>query len=209
MNTPPKKGKKPGKPSADPGKVTKLLAEARQVVDDLSGGSAPASPHRKKSPAPAGEKPRSRSTSATAKKPASRPKTQPAVKVTAKNKPATPPRKEKKPARPAAGAAAAPVPAVSAEPLLSPRECGISVVHSIPGRIRFKIKSLQYDADFARELEARLAAAKGIVEASASPATGSFLISYNSKETVALPLGQALQTWFPRLDLHLLAEMLD
>ena len=205
MNTPPKKGKKPGKPSADPGKVTKLLAEARQVVDDLSGGSAAAPPRRKKSPAPAEKSPRSRSSAATAKKPAARPKTQPPVKVTAPKKPLAPPSKGKKPAPAAAKPATAPAPG----PLLSPRECGIMVVHSVPGRIRFKIKSLQYDSDFAQEMEAKLTAIKGITEASASPSTGSLLISYTSKEAVAPPLGQALLTWFSRLDTEsLLAELL-
>ncbi len=208
MKTPPQKGKQTGKPSPDPGKVAKLLAEARQVVDDLSGESPAAPSRRKKSPGTAGESPPSRSTAAPAKKPAPRPKAQPAAKVTTRKKPLAPPSKEKKPARPAAGAASTPSPAVPAAPLLSPRECGISVVHSLPGRIRFKIKSLQYDPDFAQELETRLAALEGIIEASASPATGSLLISYTSKETVALPLGQALQTWFPRLDPGLLAEML-
>ena len=44
----------------------------------------------------------------------------------------------------------------------------------------------------------------------ASPATGSVLITYLSKEKVAPPLGKALQTWFPGLDTDsLLAEMPD
>ena len=204
MKIPPKKGKKPGKPSADPDKVTKLLAEARQVVDDLDGESAGAPSRRKKVPGAAGESPRSRSAVATAKKPASRPKTHPAVKTTAPKKPSTPPSIEKKPARPAAGVAAAP----PAAPLMSPKECGISVLHSLPGRIRFKIKSLQYDPDFAQELEAKLTATKGILEASASPATGSLLISYHTREEASPSLGKVLLTWFPRLDAGLLAETL-
>jgi hypothetical protein len=84
------------------------------------------------------------------------------------------------------------------------------VAHSLPGRIRFRIKSLQFDYELAREMETRLAAIPGIAEAGASPSTGSLLISYYSKERVAAPLGKALKTWFPRLDSDsLLAEMLD
>ena len=198
MSTPPKKGKQPGKPSADPGKVTKILAEARQVVDDLGGATAGAPVRQKKSPAAGGERPRqSRAKAGTAKKPAARRQAPAATKATAPRKPAPSPAKAKKPA-----------PSPAAAPLLSPRECGISVVHTLPGRIRFRIRSLQYDAEFARELEARLAAIKGITEAGASPATGSLLISYTSKKVVAAPFGKAMQAWFPRLDTEsLLAVM--
>ena len=82
------------------------------------------------------------------------------------------------------------------------------VLHALPGRIRFRVKSLQYDDDMAREMETKLAAIKGVTEVGASPATGSLLIYYHSKEVVAAPLGKALKTWFPRLDTDsLLAEM--
>jgi len=205
MSTPPKKGKRPVKPSADSGKVTKILAEARQVVDDLGGGTAAAPARQRKSAAKAKASPRSRSTARTAKEPASRSKAPAAAKEAIPRKPAPSPAKAKKPL----GAAAKPASAPPRAPLLSPQECGISVVHSLPGRIRFRIKSLQFDDAFAQELEARLAAIQGISEVGASPATGSLLISYHSKKLVEVPLGKALQTWFPRLDTEsLLAEML-
>jgi hypothetical protein len=95
-----------------------------------------------------------------------------------------------------------------ATPLLSPQECGIRVLHSLPGRVRLRIRALQYDDDFARELESKLAAAPGITEAWASPATGSLLIYYHSQALMAVSLGKALQAWFPRLDTEsLLAEI--
>jgi hypothetical protein len=205
MSTPPKKGKRPVKPSADSGKVTKILAEARQVVDDLGGGTAATQARQRKSAAKAKASPRSRSTAGTAKKPASRSKAPAAAKAAIPRKPAPSPAKAKKPL----GAAAKPASAPSSAPLLSPQECGITVLHSLPGRIRFRIKSLQFDADLAWEIETKLAAIKGITDVGASPATGSLLISYHSKAEVAAPLGKALQTWFPRLDTKsLLAEML-
>ena len=207
MNTPPKKSKQSGKPSADSGKVIKFLAEARQVVDDLGGGSAAAAPSRKKkTPASTKGSPRSRVAAGAAKKPASRPKAPTPSKGTPTRKTQPPAAKAKGPAQIAAKPAPAPAPA----PLLSPRECGISVVHSLPGRIRFRIRSLQFDGEFAQEVEAKLAAIKGITEVGASPSTGSLLISYSSKKVVAPPLGNALKTWFPGLDSEsLLAEMLD
>ena len=205
MSTPPKKGKRPVKPSADSGKVIKILAEARQVVDDLGGGTAAAPARQRKSAAKAKASPRSRSTARTAKEPASRSKAPAAGKGATPRKPRPSPAKAKKPVKAADKPASAPPSA----PLLSPRECGISVVHSLPGRIRFRIKSLQFDDDLARELEAKLAVIEGISEVGASPATGSLLISYHSKKLVEVPLGKALQTWFPRLDTEsLLAEML-
>jgi hypothetical protein len=210
MNNATKKGKSPGKPSADSDKVLKILTEARQVVDDLSGGTAAKSPPpEKKSAAPAPKSPRSRSTATTAKKatygknPAK--KAAPAKKTTLPKKTSPTPAEAKKTTE------AAPKPAAKAPsaPLLSPQECGIRVLHSLPGRIRFRIKSLQYDDGMARDMEARLAAIQGIAEVGASPVTGSLLISYHSKKVVADPLGEALKTWFPRLDTDsLLAEML-
>ena len=164
-----------------------------------------------KSATPAQKTPPSRSTAATAKKPAARKKPAAAKKATFPKKTSPTPATAKKAAKPAPQAAA-PQPAAKAprEPLLSPWECGIVVVHALPGRIRFRVKSLQYDDDMAREMEATLAAIKGIAEVGASPATGSLLISYHSKKQVADPLGEALKTWFPRLDTDsLMAELLD
>jgi hypothetical protein len=202
-----KKAKRPGKVSAEPDKVLKILAEARQVVDDLGGKTAAAAPpHKKKPAAQEKESPRSRSTPGTARKPASRKKPAATAKATSPQKPAPAPAKAKKTAKATPKRATAP----PSPPLLSPRECGIQVAHSLPGRIRFRIKSLQFDYELAREMETRLAAIPGIAEAGASPATGSLLIYYHSKELVAVPLGKAMKTWFPRLDTDsLLAEMLD
>jgi hypothetical protein len=201
-----KKGKSPGKPPADSDKVLKILTEARQVVDDFGGGTAAKSPPpEQKSAAPAPKSPPSRSTATTAKKPVSRKKPEPAKKATAPKKSTPSQAKAKTTAEPA------PQPAAKAPstPLLSPQECGIRVLHSLPGRIRFRVKSLQYDDDLAREMEARLAAIKGITEVGASPSTGSLLISDHSKKQVADPLGEAMKTWFPRLDTDsLLAELL-
>jgi hypothetical protein len=205
MNNAIKKGKGPGKPPADSDKVLKILTEARQVVDDLGGGTAAASPPaEKKSAAPAPKTSPSRSTATATKKPASRKKPAAATKATAPKEPAPSPAKTKTTVE------AAPQPAARAPsaPRLSPQECGIRVLHSLPGRIRFRVKSLQYDDDMAREMETRLAAIKGIAEVGASPVTGSLLISYYSKKQVADPLGEALKNWFPELDTDsLLAEL--
>jgi hypothetical protein len=200
-----KKAKRPGKASAEPDKVLKILAEARQVVDDLGGKTAAATTARQKKPAaPEKESPGSQSTAGAAKKPSSRKKPSAAAKAAAPRKPKPAPATAKKTAK------AAPKPTAQAPspPLLSPRECGILVAHSLPGRIRFRIKSLQFDDELAREMEAKLSAIEGIAAAGASPATGSLLISYHSQELVAVPLGAAMKSWFPRLDTDSLAEML-
>jgi hypothetical protein len=192
-----KKGKHLGKPSAESDKVLKILAEARQVVDDLGGKTASSPSSRgKKTSTPEKESPRSRSTTRTAKKPASRKKPAAAKKATSPKKTTPSPAKAQKTAK----ASPKPVAVPPGPPLLSPRECGIMVVHSLPGRIRFRIKSLQFDDELAREMETKLAAIGGIDEVGASPATGSLLIYYHSKKVVEAPLGTALKTWFPRLD---------
>jgi hypothetical protein len=210
-----KKGKRPGKPLADSDKILKILTEARQVVDDLGGGTAAKSPPpEKKSAPPAPKSPPSRSTAATAEQPASRKKpaekTTPSKKTTSPKKTSSTSAKAKKTTEAAPKPAPKPAAKAPGEPLLSPRECGITVLHALPGRIRFRVKSLQYDDDLARDMEATLAAIKGIAEVGASPATGSLLISYHSKKQVADPLGEAIKTWFPGLDTDsLLAELID
>jgi Heavy metal associated domain 2 len=191
MSNPPKKSRRPVKPPADSGKVTKLLAEARQVVDDLGEGTAAAPAKKSSFPRRAAGNPTSRSNS---KAPA-------AANAASPLKP--PPTAEKK-------AAVKPASAPPPAPLLSPQECGISVVHSLPGRIRLRVKSLQFDDDLAGAVETRLVALKGITGVWASPATGSVLITYLSREEAAPPLGKALQSFFPGLDTgSLLAGMLD
>ena len=202
MDNPPKKIRHAAKPPADPGKVTKLLAEARQVVDDLGAGTAAAPVRREKAAVEAIVSSASRPAAKTAKKPASRVKAPAAATAATPRQPA--PTAEKKAA--AAKPASAPPPA----PLRSPQECGIEVAHSLPGRLRLRMKSLQFDDDLARDVESSLAALKGITGVSVSPATGSVLITYLSREEAAPPLGKALQSLFPGLDTDsLLAEMLD
>jgi Heavy metal associated domain 2 len=202
MDNPPKKIRHAVKQPADPGKVTKLLAEARQVVDDLGAGAAAAPVRRKKAAAEAIGSSASRPAAKTAKKPASRSEAPAAATAATPRQPA--PTEEKK------AAAAKPVSAPPPAPLRSLQECGISVTHSLPGRLRLRVKSLQFDDDLARDVETRLAAIKGITGVWASPATGSVLITYLSREEAAPPLAKALQTWFPGLDTDsLLAEMLD
>jgi copper chaperone CopZ len=74
------------------------------------------------------------------------------------------------------------------------------VVHVLPGRIRFRVYSLKYNAAFAQEVERKLAAITGVTGVEASPSTGSVLMHYRSKELLSEPLREALETWFPRLD---------
>jgi hypothetical protein len=204
---PSRKNGRPGKKSSpDPDKVAKILTEARQVVDDLERQGGPPAARRKKSAAPPDKKPRPRTAAKAVKQPATRPRSTATAKAAAPRKPAPSPARAKKLAGAMAKTAAAPPATV----WLSPRECGIRVLHSLPGRVRFRIRALQYDDDFARELESKLPAVEGITEAWASPATGSLLIYYHPEAPVAVSLGKALQAWFPRLDTEsLLAEMLD
>ncbi len=202
MSNPPKKSRPEAKPPADPGKVTKLLAEARQVVDDLGEGAAAAPVRRQKVAAEAIGSSATRPAAKTAKKPASRAKAPAAATAATPRKPAAEAEKKVAAAKPAS----APPPA----PLRSPKAYGIEVAHSLPGRLRLRVKSMQFDDDLARDVETGLAAVKGITGVWASPATGSVLITYLSREAAAPPLGKALQSFFPGLDTDsLLAGMLD
>jgi hypothetical protein len=193
MDNSKKKGKQPKKPPADSPKIPKILAEARQMVDDLSRDNAPPqnTPPKKESSSP-----KNLAKTGAAKKPVTRKKV-PAAKKKAAPRKAPPP-----PARETATIRAVPKPASgpAVSPRRSPAECGIRVVHALPGRVRFRVTSLKFDAEFAQEMERKLSAISGVTGVDASPATGSLLMHYRSKELMAGPLGEALETWFPRLD---------
>jgi copper chaperone CopZ len=126
--------------------------------------------------------------------------------VTRKKAPAAkkkaPPKAPSSPTRITTAAQALPEPPSrpASGPRLSPAECGIRVVHVLPGRIRFRVYSLKYNAAFAQEVERKLAAITGVTGVEASPSTGSVLMHYRSKELLSEPLREALETWFPRLD---------
>ena len=193
MDNSKKKGKQPKKSPADSPKIPKILAEARQMVDDLGRETTPSknTPPKKEASGPkAGAK------TGAAQKPVTRKKAPAAKKKT------SPPQASPSPARTTTTVKARPEPPSrpAPAPRLSPAECGIQVVHALPGRIRFRVSSLKYNADFAREVERKLAAITGVTGVDASPSTGSLLMHYRSKELVAGPLREALETWFPRLD---------
>lgn len=55
----------------------------------------------------------------------------------------------------------------------------IHLVHSLPGRIRFKLESIKGKHDQAREIETRLAAVRGMHGVEASALTGSVVARYD------------------------------
>jgi hypothetical protein len=193
MDNSKKKGKQSKKSPADSPKIPKILAEARQMVDDLGRENTPP---KKATPTKKTPRPTTSAKTGAAKKSVTR------KKAPAGQKKASPPKASSSPAGTMATARLVPEPprGPAAGPRLSPAECGIRVVHVLPGRIRFRVYSLKYNAEFAQEVERKLAAITGVTGVEASPYTGSLLMEYRSKELLAGPLREALETWFPRLD---------
>ena len=166
--------------------VPNLLEKARQAVDEVT----------EQAPKPKG-----------AAKPAKR---QP--KAAAPKKPAKESSKPQKPAR-KAPATASPPPAPREEPLWDLAECGISVKHALPGRIRLRLRKLLYNEAMAAKLPPLLAAVPGVTAAEASTATGSLLITFSSRDLAGAQsrreLAGVMHQFFPRLDTErLLARML-
>jgi len=163
------------------------------MVDDLGRETTPPknAPPKKEASGP-----KTRAKTGAAKKPVTR------KKAPAAKKKASPSKAPPSPDRTTSAVRAVPEPPRSptSGPRLSPAECGIRVVHVLPGRVRFRVHSLKYNAAFAQEVERKLAAITGVTGVEASPATGSLLMHYRSKELLAGPLREALETWFPRLD---------
>lgn len=68
----------------------------------------------------------------------------------------------------------------------------IHLVHSLPGRIRFKLESIKGKPDQAREIEARLAAVRGMHGVAASYVTGSVVAKYDPTILESLDLHFAI-----------------
>ena len=186
--------------------VPNLLEKARQAVDEVTEqapkpkGAAKSAKRQPKAAAP--KKPAKESS-----KPQKPARKAPAASSRKKTTPAA------KPPKKAAPAATSPPPAPREEPLWDLAECGISVKHALPGRIRLRLRKLLYNEAMAAKLPPLLAAVPGVTAAEASTATGSLLITFSSRDLAGAQsrreLAGVMHQFFPRLDTErLLARML-
>jgi Heavy metal associated domain 2 len=76
---------------------------------------------------------------------------------------------------------------------------GIKVVHAIPGRVRVKISRLKEEPAFAREIQERLSAVRGIQQVEVNPVTGSVLVLYDRTALESLDSLLSLAAWFSSL----------
>ena len=174
--------------------VPNILEKARRAVDDVTqgarnqgGGETPAAPEGRKSGG-AGPKrpkaaPRKRSAKAGGRPP----------------KPSRPPAAKEPPAVPAAAAALD----LAGGPQLGLADCGITVKHAIPGRIRLRLYQLLHNEALAAKLPALLAAVPGITSVEASINTGSLLITFSPGDLATVgskPLARVMHQFFPGLD---------
>jgi hypothetical protein len=76
---------------------------------------------------------------------------------------------------------------------------GIRLVHTVPGRVRFKIDDLKGDQDRAEQLEQQLSSIHGIHEVQVNPRTGSVVAFYDpsSLESVEFQLSVASALGIP------------
>ena len=57
----------------------------------------------------------------------------------------------------------------------------VVLVHEVPCRLRFRVQGLKHDSRRAERLRDRIAAVPGVAEASASPLTGSLIITHDGQ----------------------------
>ncbi len=174
--------------------VPGILEKARRAVDDVTrearnqggGGETPKAPEGRKSGG------------AGPKRPKAAPRKQSAKAGSRPPKPSRPPAAKEPTAAPAASA-----PDLSARPQLGLADCGITVKHAIPGRIRLRLYQLLHNEPLAAKLPALLAAVPGITSVDASINTGSLLITFSPGELAAAgskPLAGVMHQFFPGLD---------
>ena len=144
--------------------VPGILEKARRAVDDVTpaarnqggGGETPAAPEGRKSGGAGPKRPK-----AAPRKPSAQAGGRPP-------KPSRPPASKEPPALDLSGG-----------PQLGLADCGITVKHAIPGRIRLRLSQLLHNEALAAKLPALLAAVPGITSAEASINTGSLLITFS------------------------------
>ncbi len=173
--------------------VPKMLVEARQLVDAVTGGPPPASP------AAATDNDFARPASAE-------PPLEMAVGLSGPE--GQPPRRRKKPRAPQRSTSlpqaeplppepeVAPVPPPPATPIRSfrsPEACGIYVLHRVPGRTRLRLPRLKWNTPLANDLKERLAMIPGITGVETSTVTGSAVFYYQLRELCQPSAQQALQ----------------
>jgi hypothetical protein len=171
--------------------VPNLLEEARQAVDEVTQ-TAPGK--------------RSAAKPARRKKPQASPPKKSAPKTGRQKKPAPAAAPPEKPAT----AAAPRAPATRREPLRALVDCGISVKHAIPGRIRLRLHKMLHNEALAAKLPALLATVPGVTAAEASTATGSLLITFRSRDLAEAnsrqKLAGVMHQFFPGLDTETLVK---
>ena len=176
--------------------VPNILEKARRAVDDVTqvvqnqggGGATPAAP----------EGPKNRGAGPPRRKVAPRKKS--AKAGGRQPKPSRPPAYQEPAAVPAAAAALD----LSVGPLLGLADCGITVKHALPGRIRLRLYQMLHNEALAEKLPALLAAVPGITSVEASSNTGSLLITFSPGDLAALKtrknLAGVMHQFFPGLD---------
>lgn len=89
---------------------------------------------------------------------------------------------------------------------------GVTIVHFVPGRVRFKVDKLKGSPEFAQRVEQELSSIDGIDSVEAKPLTGSVIVSY-SKEHMVRPeeletLSAVLTSLFPGIQVDKLRDWL-
>ncbi len=171
--------------------VTKMLDEARRVVDNLT--QPPAGP-AVQTPATGSSK-KSEAEASPLKAPTSR-KPGPASRVSpGRSQEATPPAPR--------GASGEQV-RLSPPPLRPPDYFGISIRHRLHGRVRLKIRRMRNDWRLADNLQRGLAGLQGIAAVEANAATGTLLVVFDPQVLEAPQPRRAFSTlmdsFFPGLD---------
>jgi Heavy metal associated domain 2 len=159
------------------------VEEARQAVDEVSQGVQEP-----------GGAPRGRTTGP--RRPTAVPRKTAAGEGARRQKPSSP-AKAAAPVTPSA-------PDTLGEPLRGLRDCGITVKHAIPGRLRLRLHQMLPNEALAAGLPGFLALVPGVTSVEASTATGSLLITFISGDLAAVQARQNLAVvmhrFFPRLD---------
>ena len=158
--------------------VPNILEEARRAVDDVTQGAQNQGGGGETPAAPEGQK----SGGAGPKRPKAAPRKRSAKAGGRQKKPSRPPAAKEQPAVPAAAVALD----LAGGPQLGLADCGITVKHAIPGRIRLRLYQMLHNEPLAEKLPSLLAAVPGITSVEASTNTGSLLITFNPGELAAV-----------------------
>lgn len=86
--------------------------------------------------------------------------------------------------------------------IIQPSTSVCSLVHAVPGRVRFRVPRLSWDGEYAKRLQKSMEALKGVTQVRVNPAAASIAINYTTKLHSEVEMRSLLASHIQNMDLR-------